>query len=385
MRRAEAVSLRPPWGSWRYGLWALVMLWVVPASGAAEPALRLTLPPEIAAVVGVEMNVYFANVILSENPEAWSFHVTCPLGNTDARRWHVTATDGQAGSYPFALTVKNSAGEVVVQGSTQLRVVPASAGQGRAVRLLIVGDSLTAASQYPASLARLLARPGNPSWEMLGTQRRPGPPPGVAHEGYGGWTWRAFNTYVATTPPGPGRPARSPFVFAGAPSESPQLDVSRYVAETLGGQPPDYVTFLLGINDCFGLKASDSRALDAGIDAVFREADRLLAEFRRVAPQARLGVCLTPPPNDRESAFQANYQDKYRRWNWRQVQHRLVERQLQHFQGRGSENIQLVATELNLDTLHGYPDNNAVHPNAAGYEQIGATIYSWLKADLARD
>ena len=159
--------------------------------------------------------------------------------------------------------------------------------------------------------------------------------------------------------------------------------MARYIAECCGGRAPDYVTFLLGINDCFGLKAENPQALDAGIANMFQEADKLLAAFRQAAPRAELGVCLTTPPNIRDAAFVANYKTAYPRWNWRQVQHRIVERQLEHFGQREGENIFLVPTELNLDIVGGYPDNNAVHPNATGYQQIGASIYAWLKWRLA--
>ena len=99
--------------------------------------------------------------------------------------------------------------------------------------------------------------------------------------------------------------------------------------------------------------------------SVFQEADTLLAAFHQAAPRAELGVCLTTPPNIRDGAFEANYKDRYPRWNWRQVQHRIVERQLEHFGGREGEGIFLVPTELNLDVVAGYPDNNGVHPNAS--------------------
>ena len=143
------------------------------------------------------------------------------------------------------------------------------------------------------------------------------------------------------------------------------------------------MTFLLGINDCFRLKADNPQALDAGITEMFHEADKLLAAFHRAAPRAELGVCLTTPPNIRDGAFVANYKTAYPRWNWRQVQHRIVQRQLEHFSQREREGIFVVPTELNLDVFSGYPDNNAVHPNARGYQQIGASVYSWLKSRLA--
>ena len=49
--------------------------------GRAAPAsLRLTLPPTIYAVPGVEMNLYFANAILAAPTEEYSFTATCDVG-----------------------------------------------------------------------------------------------------------------------------------------------------------------------------------------------------------------------------------------------------------------------------------------------------------------
>ncbi|NQT15406.1 MAG: hypothetical protein HQ582_21800, partial [Planctomycetes bacterium] len=46
------------------------------------------------------------------------------------------------------------------------------------------------------------------------------------------------------------------------------------------------------------------------------------------------------------------------------------------------EHLFIVPTQLNLDPEAGYPTNNGVHPNTFGYNQIGASIYAWLKARL---
>ncbi|NLF70902.1 MAG: hypothetical protein GX575_17865 [Candidatus Anammoximicrobium sp.] len=354
---------------------------------AAEPAtpaaLRLTLPPTLYAVPGVEMNLYFANAVLAPATDELSFAVACEIGETDADRWKLNATAQQVGAYPLTLKVSDRSQQLLAQGTTQVRVVPAEAGRGREIRLLIVGDSLTHASHYPNEIARLLSLPGNPPWQMLGTHKPASAAANVAHEGYGGWTWRAFNARFNPNGPPQSTPPSSPFVFAVGDPPAPTLDVARYLAERCGGRTPDYVTFMLGINDCFGLKADDPVALDAGIAKVFQEADKLLAAFREAAPRAELGVCLTTPANIRDEAFVANYKTAYPRWNWRQVQHRLVERQLEHFGQREAENIFLVPTQLNLDIVGGYPDNNAVHPNVNGYRQVGASIYAWLKSRLA--
>jgi lysophospholipase L1-like esterase len=167
--------------------------------------------------------------------------------------------------------------------------------------------------------------------------------------------------------------------------DKPQLDVTRYLRETAGEQRPDIVFFLLGINDCFSANPEDPAGIDAKIDAMFDHADTLLAEFRKAAPDADLVVCVTTPPNARESGFEANYQGRYHRWGWKRIQHRLVERQLARFQASSGQRREvlrrlfLVPTQLNLDPVDGYPENNGVHPNAFGYQQIGGSLYAWLK------
>ena len=46
------------------------------------------------------------------------------------------------------------------------------------------------------------------------------------------------------------------------------------------------------------------------------------------------------------------------------------------------DNIYIIPTEFNVDCINGYPENNGVHPNTKGYNQIASTIYCWLKWQL---
>lgn len=346
-------------------------------------SLRLTLPPTVYAVPGVPINLHFANVVLAAPEAGPSFSVESGVGQSLSNRWTLTATPAQVGRHPLTVRASLAPGGVPERAQTVVQVVSSDAGKGRDIALLIVGDSLTHASAYPNEIARLLSLPGNPQWRMLGTHRPASAATNVAHEGYGGWTWSRFNTLFNPERPMPGYTNSSPFVAATGPQGKPQLDVASYITRHCGGRAPDYVTFLLGINDCFRLKADDPVALDAGITQMLQQADLLLAAFRQAAPKAELGIGLTTPGNIRDGAFVANYKQQYTRVNWRAVQHRLVERQLAHFGGREVEGIFLVPTELNLDIVDGYPENNAVHPNATGYQQIGASFYSWLKWRLA--
>ncbi len=353
-----------------------------PADAAQPRPYRLTLPPTIYAVPGVEMSLYFDNTVLVAPDQKVSFEVDCPLGSVDARRWKLTAEANQVGTVPLKLRAKDDSGKVVESATAQVTVVSAKAGQGKDIALLVVGDSLTHASAYPNEIARLLSLPDNPKWQMLGTHKPAGVAPGVAHEGYGGWTWAAFNKRFDPQPYDPAKRICSPFVFGVGEKPEPKLDVARYISERAGGRAPDFITVMLGINDCFSFNPDDAAQLDQRIDGVFAEAEILIAEFRKAVPQAQIGVCLTTPGNARDAAFYANYKDRYTRWGWRRIQHRLVEKQIQHFRGRESDRIFIVPTELNLDVVDGYPENNGVHPNAAGYQQIGGTVYAWLKSRL---
>ena len=348
----------------------------VVSSAVMAGELQLTLPPVVSAVPGVPIGIYSDNVVLTPTPEAYRFEYACKLGTSEPRRWVVTPADGDVGEHRLDVVVKDAEGRVLETGSTVVRVSPREAGAGRKLRLLIVGDSLTHATQYPNELARRLSETGNPQWTMLGTHRPGSAKPGVAHEGYGGWTWNAFLTRFAPADAA-GRRTTSPFVFPAADGKSGVFDLPRYFREHCDNQPPDVVLFLLGINDCFGANPDDP---DARITDVLRQAETLLGEFRKAAPQAVLAVGLTTPPNARQEAFEANYGDRYTRWGWKRIQHRLVQRMLEQFSGREKDGIHLVPTQLFLDPIDGYPANNGVHPNAKGYAQIGTSFYCWLKS-----
>lgn len=367
---------------WNFGVWLLLLAALPLATAAEQPkTLRLTLPKNIYAVVGTETSIYFDNIVLTETPGDYRFDVECKLGATEERRWRVKPKPDDVGTRNFTIAMSDSTGKKLGQASTRLNVVRAASGDGRSIKLMIVGDSLTHATLYPNELARLLSQPGNPEWKMLGTHRPKNAAEGVRHEGYGGWTWQRFVSKYEPDPDGTYRKRSSPFVFLGQ-SGKPQLDVARYFEETSAGERPNIVFFLLGINDCFSANPDDLSAIDARIDAMLKQADTLLTAFRKAAPETDLAIGITTPPNARESGFEANYKGRYPRWGWKRIQHRLVERLLEHVgQGATQRGGQMfvVPTHLNLDPIDGYPENNGVHPNAIGYRQIGTSLYAWLK------
>ncbi|MCF6175219.1 MAG: SGNH/GDSL hydrolase family protein [Victivallaceae bacterium] len=348
---------------------------------SANVPLNFTLPKTFYGVPGVESAIYLDNIIVTQTPDKYKLAVKPAIGKITSNRWMIIPDKGQLGKHQLDIKItEKGQSKAIAQGTISLNIAPANAGEGKKLKLLVIGDSLTAATHYVREVARLLSKPGNPEWSMLGTQKKGR---GVAHEGYGGWTWKAFSSKFVKNSVHYTKKGSSPFIFAG-PNGKPKLDVERYFKEKCNGIKPDVITLLLGINDCFGLarKLKDPAAVNAGIDRVFTNAEILLNALREAAPQAIIGVCLTTPPNIREKAFFANYKGRYSRWGWKQVQHILVERQLKYFGNRQQDNIYIIPTELNIDSVDGYPDNNGVHPNKIGYNQIGSTIYCWLKWQL---
>lgn len=358
----------------------LLILSVSPASAAEKTnSLELTLPPAFYAVPGEEMNFYYDNIVLTETPEKYRFEVKCKIGKAEQDRWTITPTPSDVGQHPLTVKVTDAKGTNLGTAKTILHISAANSGSKREIyRLLIIGDSLTHATTYSNKIAELLSTPGNPKWQMLGTHKHKSAAAGVVHEGYGGWTWQRFAAHYEPNPDGTYRKRSSPFVYLGKDGK-PSLDFKRYFKEECNGNTPDVVIIKLGINDCFSAKQD---AIDAKIDYMFTQADILIKALQKAAPQAEIGICLTTPGNSRQEAFFANYKDRYSRWGWKNIQHRLVQRQIEKFAGREKENLFIIPTELNLDIVNGYPVNNGVHPNTVGYQQIGVSIYSWLKYRL---
>ncbi|HIA63962.1 MAG TPA: hypothetical protein EYM79_00255 [Planctomycetes bacterium] len=345
--------------------------------------LQTTLPPIIYAVAGIKTNIYFDNIVLVKDTTAYQFKFTCDLGTTHTKRWTLTATEQQLGDHPLSLQVNALDGAPLAKVASIVRVIPAKSESQEPFKLLIVGDSLTHATTYCNEVARLLSQPNNPPWKMLGTHKPNSAADGVAHEGYGGWTWQRFASHFEPNPDGTYKKRSSPFVYQSSAGK-PKLNVTKYFKEECDGEVPDIIVIMLGINDCFSANSNDPASINSRVDSMFGHADILLAALRSAAPQARIGICLTTPGNSRQEAFQANYQDRYTRWGWKRIQHQLVQRQIAFVQSaqKQDEPLFIIATQLNLDTVDGYPVNNGVHPNAAGYKQIGATIYAAIKANL---
>jgi lysophospholipase L1-like esterase len=356
--------------------------------------LELQLPPVIYAVPGVEMNIYFDNIVLTINPANYVFDVDCSKGYNDAKRWRFLPTPKDVGEYPLKIKIFNSGNHLIGEAETKVIVAPQNAGTGKNISLLIIGDSLTNASVYARRINDLFKLSGNPKLKLVGSHSGAGRKPGkdgVCHEGYGGWTWL---TFCGMWTDRKDYRARSKFLVLKNGKKT--LDFKAYYTKYNSGKAPDFITIMLGTNDVF---AANDKNIDKSIKSVFRYMDMFLNELVKAAPDAKIGVALTPPPAGSQDAFGANYKCGQTRWQFKRNQHRLVTAMLNKFKNNKNKNISLVPVYVNLDTENGFPvwneaiingdkervkrQRNGVHPSARGYRQIGNSFYAWMKCQMA--
>lgn len=360
-----------------------------------ENPLALQLPPVIYAVPGVEMNIYFDNVILSVNLDNYVFDVDCKKGYNDAKRWRFLPKKQDVGEYSLKITILNSENRIVGQAVTKVIVAPRNAGVGKNISLLVIGDSLTNASVYARRINALFKLPGNPELKFIGSHsgggRKPGED-GVCHEGYGGWSWPTFCGMWSDR-----KDYRARSKFLVKENGHVKLDFKAYCTKYNKGETPDFITIMLGTNDVF---AQNDGNIDARIKKTFRYMDMFLKELVKVAPDAKIGVALTPPPAGSQDAFGANYKCGQTRWQFKRNQHRLITAMINKFKTNKNKNISLVPVYVNLDTENGFPtwneaivygdktrvkrQRNGVHPAPRGYRQIGDSFYAWMKCRLKR-
>ena len=354
--------------------------------------IRLMIPEKIYAVPGVEMNVYFNNIVTVINPANYVFDVDCPKGRNDLKRWRFTPDDSDVGSYKWSIKVIGMQG-VIAEAETQLIVLPRNAGSNKSISMLMVGASQTGAGHYPDRIAELMQRAGNPEFKTVGSKGRIG-----RHEGYGGWQWSSFLDrwgYSGSKEMDgmhPDRPVgfNSPFLFPDKDGNG-KFDLVQYFNKFNGGKIPDVVSFQLGLNDFF--LANDDNIAEVTATSM-KNMEKLIAEFRKLSPAPEIMI-FQHIPGSSQDAFGNNYQCTQTAWQYR--------KNLDYYnrallvQGK-KLNLTVVPVYMNIDTENNFPvleqpvnqdnpakiirQNNGVHPIRPGYYQMGDTLYCYLKALL---
>ena len=314
-----------------------------PAAANREPAqpvdpLHLCLPPELVAMVGIETNLYFDNVVLALNPANYAFDVICPQGRQQAERWTWIPTAADVGEIPLQLEVRDEQHRLVSQGKTRIKIVAAKSDTKPQQSLLLIGDSLTHASVYSQHLLDLSARFGEPALTLVGSHSTEPTLGANRHEGYGGWTAMRFATHFQPVArQGDYRQRGSPFLYKQADG-STRLDFRQYCEDVNQGQFPEAVTIFLGPNDIFSF---NDETIAAGIEKMLTHFDQLVEMIHTASPTTQIGVMLPVPPAASQDAFGSNYAAGQTRWQYKRNQHRLVEAMIKRYAHRTAEVVTL--------------------------------------------
>ena len=369
-----------------------------------QNTVRLVLPPTVYSVPGHEINMYFDNIILTPNIKNYLFDVDCKYGRQDADRWRFVPEPADVGSFPLSIKVFDCNDKLVAEASTTVHVSPPDAGDERNISIMLVGDSITDSrlddngnySVYPKTLFDLFKSEGPAGVKFIGCHRGLGLqscPDRPNHEGRAGWSWSAYCTILsAENTYGLYRHA-SPFLML--KKGKPTLDFKSYCDKYNEGNAPDYIAIMLGTNDVFD--ATDA-TIEACIDDLFKYADMLIAEFKRVGPDTKAAIALIIPPAASQDAFGSDYKCGQTRWQFRKNQHRVVERLIQKLDGEDKNNLFIIPVFLNIDCVNNFPkqeepinsgncgkiirDCDALHPAFAGYKQIADSFYFWFKHEF---
>lgn len=360
--------------------------------------VSLQLPPAIYAVPGIECNVYFDNIVLVINQANFVFDVDCRKGENRQDCWSYIPKAEDVGTYDWSIKVISQCG-TVAQASMKLIVVPENAGEGKDISVVVFGDSLTNATVYPTRIHDNFQKPHNPTL-LMGGSNGPGNKPGVngvAHEGWGGWTWATFTTKKEPSKVAKPQPYHRASALFFEKNGEKVLDVAEYFKTYNHGRKPDIITFQLGVNDVFS-RTDDN--LQDGIKIILANAEKLIALCRAAAPEAIIGVGLVTPGCATQDGFAASYQSGQTRWQYKKNQHALNQAMLKLFANYKDAKLSIIPTNVNLDCVNNFPMRaadisqgnprpgykrqcNGVHPSKEGYNQIGDTFYAWMKYQLS--
>lgn len=349
-----------------------------------SPTPRLT--SKLTALVNEPFSLYFDGVVSGKEPDSFLVEITSPTlsGEREGRRWTITPTDGQAGLHPLHVTVRDWNDAILAQQEVTFEVIRPPT-LTKPLKILIIGDSLTRSTPYPLFLYERLESWAPGQIQLIGAQRTIAHDPNQEaiaacsrHESCNGWTWKLFASHY-----GPGLEeryalTRSPFVFLDDAQAVPRLDVARYLQEQGHAEGIDYVIFQLGLNETFGVNLNRHNALDKTIDKMFPWADKLIAAFREACPHVRIGVALPIPFTRSAASFAKTYggmkeRSKSNPWRSRQIQDRLVERMIAHFEQ--DPRVFLIPMNSTLDIIEGYNPKDAGHPNRIGCQQMADAVF----------
>ena len=398
-----------------------IQMFVVALVGAvcafyADARPSFFIPERVYAAPGLECNIYYKDVFDSVVPQNYAFQTYAAKGRSEVSRWCWTPEAGDAGkTVEVVVNAWNDDG-LVAAATTTVEVAAVPANPARRVTFALFGDSLTNSKFQDRILADMLEA-GLANFVPVGSRRSENPG-SAAHDGFGGYTCDAFLTRYKVSDEEivhiQDAAEREQLKVLGVPEKivhdwqrdllrSPlvafrdgrkEVDVPAWLAKVNGGAAPDVVLIELGVNNVFSYRG-EAPELQARIRReVLPGFTKFIGALKPHMPKAKFAIC-TIPNGCGQDGFAVNYGA-----GWNEVQHRKImfalNRELAAYvKESGDPDLTLVPVAQAVDPFYSYihaempahsrskeivvRDRNAVHPSAAGGEQMGDAIAAWLR------
>lgn len=336
---------------------------------ARKKPLRMEnyLPPEIPAVVGDPLELFWDSIFGAKNITNYRLTVQWDnnawLGEVYDRKLKWTPSNNHIGSHTLKVTAYDDYGQEISAANTVIKVYPI-VNPSINKNLLIIGDSLTQYGNDTSTVNTLyykLQENGITNLNLIGTQSMASNQ-NARHEGRAGW--KAAD-YLDVT--------KSPFAIDG------MIDFKAY-CEKNGYSGIDYCIIHLNWNDTFtdysGV-SSRLRVLAEKVQESYPKCRIMLVGLSSY-PKTRMnlwGFCRKTSAWELSKALQSVTDTKE---NWSTI-HLLQERDCEY-------NNDFVEQPVNLRndaTIKVLKDH--VHGGAGEYQQIGDTYYRAIIAQISKD
>lgn len=335
---------------------------------------EIQMPSTLRMTEGVEMDVYFTNIIRSKAKYLeFEPDVDSTVGGIHANDfWRFLPSGADSGTVTFAAYHRD---ELVTQKTVNVEISGSTSGAGVTRKILMVGDSITDADTITAQIKTRFDADGSMTGTLIGTN---GPGSGNFNEGYSGKTF----LWHYTDPD-------SPFYNGGV------FDFANYLSSNgFTMTSGDWFIVMLGTNDVFNLSEDD---LAVQIPVILNTASSMIGDVQADVSGIRIGICTVSPACFNQDGFgnPSNYLTGRTRRHYEVNRKTFNKAIIDTFGGSESSNIYVIPTHAVVDVYNNFPtttralnahnpttvtvQNNGVHPTAAGGYQMGDCIYSIVK------
>lgn len=333
--------------------------------------IETVLPSKLRVCGGVEMNVYYPNIVRYLNTEKCQLvRPTSTFSNYGSfARWTPAADSSKSFDTKFGFSLVDTYAENITSSVLSVSAVPKTTGNGVTKKVMFIGDSLTDADAFSAEIVRMFEADGM-NVELLGTLGS------GANKNEGRSGWRAY-TYVKCAQ-GSDDLKNLGFTNPFYDPEKGGFDFSYYM-EQQGYEGVDYVFICLGTNDT----ARGNHKTEAELKELW---DYMIDSIHEYDSSIRIGLWLPPTRSlmanrDRRAIDSSLWMNKWI---------------ISTYDNREDERLYLVPVYLNVDPYHDYRyqevqvsnrnpdfkmviDSDSVHPSSYGYYKIADVMYSYIK------